>query len=220
MWYTVSMPRRSSATNAAERAATNVKRLVGENIKTFRIAAGMSQEELAEKFGVSRAALSQYELGAGEVNAGDLPRLASLLGITTLDFFQKPPEDNYAPPGKRGREWMIVKATQSHAAKAEERQIQFDPERQIGTAPASWPANSHAMDQALAETVSQFLELSAADQEIVRRMISALHEKQSPPRPESSANRAGRSTPARFQEALSPGGRTLLGRRASAKAVG
>ena len=81
------MPRKSSAPNNLKRSPFNVREAVGSNIKKHRLTLGWSQQELADRFGVSRAAVSQYEIGTGEVNAGDLPRLADLLGISLLDFF-------------------------------------------------------------------------------------------------------------------------------------
>ena len=81
------MPRKSSAPNNLKRSPFNVREAVGGNIKRHRLTLGWSQQELADRFGVSRAAVSQYEIGTGEVNAGDLPRLADLLGISLLDFF-------------------------------------------------------------------------------------------------------------------------------------
>ena len=81
------MPRKSSAPNNLKRSPFNVRETVGSNIKRHRLALGWSQQELADSFGVSRAAVSQYEIGTGEVNAGDLPRLADLLGIGLLDFY-------------------------------------------------------------------------------------------------------------------------------------
>ncbi len=81
------MPRKSSAPNNLKRSPFNVREAVGSNIKRHRLTLGWSQQELADRFGVSRAAVSQYEIGTGEVNAGDLPRLADLLGISLLDFF-------------------------------------------------------------------------------------------------------------------------------------
>ena len=61
--------------------------------KAARLAKDLSQEELAEKFGVSRSALSQFELGKGDVNAGDLPRLAKILGVSTLKLYEQPAEN-------------------------------------------------------------------------------------------------------------------------------
>lgn len=84
------MPRKSSAQNAPKRSDSNVRLVIGANIKARRQALDWSQQELADRFGVSRAAVSQYEIGTGEVNAGDLPRLARILGIHLLDFYRPP----------------------------------------------------------------------------------------------------------------------------------
>ena len=91
------MPRKPSADNAPKRSSTNVRRTIGANIKARRLTLGWSQQELADRFGVSRAAISQYEIGTGEVNAGDLPRLAEILGSGLLDFY------GHAPPVSAAR---------------------------------------------------------------------------------------------------------------------
>lgn len=81
------MPRKSSAPNALKRSPFNVREVVGSNIKRHRLALGWSWPTASE---VSRAAVSQYEIATGKVNAGDLPRLADLLGIGLLDFYASP----------------------------------------------------------------------------------------------------------------------------------
>jgi transcriptional regulator with XRE-family HTH domain len=84
------MPRSLSSANASEKSDSNVRSVIGANIKARRIALKLKQQELADRFGVSRSAISQYENATGEVNAGDLPRLARILGIHLLDFYQPP----------------------------------------------------------------------------------------------------------------------------------
>ncbi len=148
-----------------------MKRVVGENIKAHRIAQNLSQEELAEKFGVSRAAISQYELGVGEVNAGDLPRLARILGITTLEFFHSP--DAYIAPATPSMDWAIAQVTRHQGAGGGLKPFSVD----LG---ASAVRSSEATEQAqtIHEMLSQFSELSVDDQEVVRRIVKALHGKQ------------------------------------------
>lgn len=90
------MPRKSSAANAPKRSDSNVRRIIGANIKARRLALDWNQQDLADRFGVSRSAVSQYEIGTGEVNAGDLPRLAQILGLTLLDFYQSPTRETPA----------------------------------------------------------------------------------------------------------------------------
>lgn len=55
------MPRKSFAPNNLKRFPFSVREAVGSNIKRHRLALGWSQQELADSFGVSRAAVSQYE---------------------------------------------------------------------------------------------------------------------------------------------------------------
>jgi len=100
--YTQPMPRKPSADNAPKRSSTNVRRTIGANVKARRLTLGWSQQELADRFGVSRATVSQYEIGTGEVNAGDLPRLAEILGIGLLEFYGHAPPVSAAQVEKAG----------------------------------------------------------------------------------------------------------------------
>jgi transcriptional regulator with XRE-family HTH domain len=104
------MPRKSSATNTAKRSGYNVRQAVGSNIKIRRLELGWSQQELADRFGVSRAAISQYEIGTGEVNAGDLPRLADILGLSLLEFYEGPLFD-LCDTQSENRNWPVKMAT-------------------------------------------------------------------------------------------------------------
>ena len=54
----------------------------------------MSQADLAAKFGISRAALSQYEVGIGDLNAGDITFLAQILGVPVPYFFLEEGDEN------------------------------------------------------------------------------------------------------------------------------
>ncbi len=56
--------------------------MVGKNIRHFREAAGLSQEALAEKLGVTRQAVSNWELGKTEPDIETLHRIADVLGVT------------------------------------------------------------------------------------------------------------------------------------------
>lgn len=95
------MPRRLSSANAPKRSASNVRRTIGANIKARRLALDWNHQDLADRFGVSRSAVSQYKIGTGEVNAGDLPRLPRLpriLGVDLLGFYCHPARGG-ADPG-------------------------------------------------------------------------------------------------------------------------
>ena len=183
------MPRQSSATNAAERAATNLKRVVGENIKAHRIALDLSQEELAEKFGVSRAAVSQYEIGAGEVNAGDLPRLAEILGMSLPQFFQVPPEPYVAPKGP-DFQWMLGQVTHAQGGTARSHLPQRSLVRSVNSLDPPWTTEEAALESERppqgevpgGEVMAQFSLLTPGNQDLVQRLIRALLEAPSAPR--------------------------------------
>lgn len=52
-------------------------------VKEARLAAGLSQEELARRAGISRAAIAQYESARPRMPAGDiLVRLSEVLGVS------------------------------------------------------------------------------------------------------------------------------------------
>lgn len=58
-------------------------------IKKFRVAKGMTQEELAAIMGTSQAAVGMWETGARMPRADKLPKLAEVLGCSVADLFNK-----------------------------------------------------------------------------------------------------------------------------------
>ena len=56
-------------------------------IKKFRIAKGMTQEELAAIMGTSQGAVGMWETGARMPRADKLPKLAEVLGCSIDDLF-------------------------------------------------------------------------------------------------------------------------------------
>jgi transcriptional regulator with XRE-family HTH domain len=67
--------------------------MVGQNVKRLRIAAGLSQAELAARMGVDRAYVSGLELGQRNPTVVTLWHLAKSLGVKLRSFFEdeKPP---------------------------------------------------------------------------------------------------------------------------------
>jgi transcriptional regulator with XRE-family HTH domain len=59
---------------------------VGEKIRMFRIAAGMTQKELADTAGVSIMAISQYERGIRHPKMSMVRKLASALRVKVYDM--------------------------------------------------------------------------------------------------------------------------------------
>lgn len=57
--------------------------MLGDNIKKYRKAGNLSQEELAEKINVTRQSISLWETGKTQPSIDILVKLASVLGVTT-----------------------------------------------------------------------------------------------------------------------------------------
>ena len=57
---------------------------IGENIKAFRKACGLTQEQLADKLGISYQAVSKWETVSNTPDIALLPQIANVLG-TTID---------------------------------------------------------------------------------------------------------------------------------------
>ena len=69
---------------------------LNEKIYTCRKKAGLSQEALAERIGVSRQAISKWETGEASPEISKLPLLAKTFGVTAdwlLDESEEPEED-------------------------------------------------------------------------------------------------------------------------------
>lgn len=59
---------------------------VGKRIKALRKTRGLTQEQLAEKLGVQRATISNYEIGRRSPHLKELEKIAGVLGVS-LDYF-------------------------------------------------------------------------------------------------------------------------------------
>jgi len=66
---------------------------LGETILKYRQARGLSQERLAEQVGVSRQAVSKWEVGDAVPDTDKLIPLARALGITVDELLGNIPED-------------------------------------------------------------------------------------------------------------------------------
>ena len=71
---------------------------LGEIIQTKRGERGLSQETLAEQVGVSRQAVSKWELGDAIPDTDKLVPLARTLGITVDELLGYAPEGEKTPP--------------------------------------------------------------------------------------------------------------------------
>ena len=69
--------------------SNDVRRVVGRNVKRLRIAAGLSQAELAARMGVDRAYVSGLELGQRNPTIVTLWHIAEALGVKLRSFFDE-----------------------------------------------------------------------------------------------------------------------------------
>ena len=60
---------------------------IGEIIKGFRKAAGMSQMKLAAKLGISYQQIQKYEKGASQLNMPRITQMSKALGVPLKAFF-------------------------------------------------------------------------------------------------------------------------------------
>lgn len=67
----------------------DVRRMVGQNVRRVRIAAGLSQAELAARMGVDRAYVSGLELGQRNPTVITLWHTAKALGTTLRIIFEE-----------------------------------------------------------------------------------------------------------------------------------
>ena len=62
---------------------------VGRNVRLWRIARGFSQQELANRLGVTFQQLQKYEVGHNRMSTGRLVTAAAVLAVPLSAFFDK-----------------------------------------------------------------------------------------------------------------------------------
>ena len=83
-----------SAVEKSRRSSTRKRRpnstdgQVGQSIRAHRLAAGMSQGDLAARIGVSFQQVQKYEKGTNRVGAGRLPQIAEIFGVPVGALFK------------------------------------------------------------------------------------------------------------------------------------
>ena len=71
----------------------NIKKSLGKKIKEKRLNLNLTQEELAEKIGISPKSLSQIELGNNFISAQNLELICQALQTTPKSLFDFSQED-------------------------------------------------------------------------------------------------------------------------------
>ncbi|MDR3533993.1 MAG: helix-turn-helix transcriptional regulator [Rhodopila sp.] len=62
---------------------------LAHNIADLRVTAGLTQQELADRVGVSRSAVAQWETDRGSPQSKRLPKLAETLNTNLQTLFQE-----------------------------------------------------------------------------------------------------------------------------------
>jgi len=83
--------------NTKKRRPNSADSQVGESIRAHRLAAGLSQGDLAKRLGVSFQQVQKYEKGTNRVGAGRLPQIADMFGVPIGALFKDSVD---ASPGK------------------------------------------------------------------------------------------------------------------------
>lgn len=65
---------------------------IGERVRESRSAAGLTQQQLADRIDLDRTALAKIEAGTRQVSALELFRLSDALGLPVAHFVLRPPE--------------------------------------------------------------------------------------------------------------------------------
>jgi len=86
------------------RRPTEQDRAVGPRLKALRRAAGLTQEGLANAFGVSYQQVQKYENGTSRMSGGRLRQAASLLGVSLQDLIGEAEPAGFAEGGGPGYE--------------------------------------------------------------------------------------------------------------------
>jgi transcriptional regulator with XRE-family HTH domain len=71
-----------------KRGPKAVDKIVGRNVRIFRLAKGLSQTDLADKLGITFQQIQKYEKGTNRVGSGRLFEISQILGISLLALFE------------------------------------------------------------------------------------------------------------------------------------
>jgi len=85
--------------HAAERAIRELQTNFGSNVNAARIAAGLTQRDLADRVGMPQQYLSRIEMGHVNLTLRRMSQLATALGQDVVSLLSRP-----TPPKSRARE--------------------------------------------------------------------------------------------------------------------
>jgi transcriptional regulator with XRE-family HTH domain len=81
------------------RGPDSVDRIVGRNIRIYRLQKDLTQTELAEELGLTFQQVQKYEKGTNRVGSGRLLKIAMILGVPVTALFKG--SDEMADTGKQ-----------------------------------------------------------------------------------------------------------------------
>lgn len=70
-----------------ERACSEIDQLLGATLKRIRLEAELSQQNLADKLGISFQQVQKYESGANRISASRLYDIAKIFNVPVSDLF-------------------------------------------------------------------------------------------------------------------------------------
>lgn len=94
------------------RPADPIDQAVGGRLRYFRLQAGLSQQQLAEKLDLTYQQVQKYERGFNRISASKLVRAAEVLGLRPSALLGEDASDDGATPAA-----MIAKLSNPGAAK-------------------------------------------------------------------------------------------------------
>jgi transcriptional regulator with XRE-family HTH domain len=98
---------------------------LGERVKALRVTRGLSQEELAERAGMSLKHLGEIERAVTEPSITAVLGLAKGLEVRVLDLMPDPTRVTPEPKALSFDEWQRIYEMARHLADAAERMVQF-----------------------------------------------------------------------------------------------
>ncbi|TYR34882.1 helix-turn-helix transcriptional regulator [Mesorhizobium microcysteis] len=79
-----------------------IQLLIGWNVRSLRVAKGLSQDDLALAADIERAYVGHLERGKKNPTATTLAKLAGALECHLTELFKDPPEEASLPPPLKG----------------------------------------------------------------------------------------------------------------------
>jgi transcriptional regulator with XRE-family HTH domain len=107
------------SSNAPRSRVNSTDCYVGQKIRQRRIVLGLSQQQIADKIGVTYQQAHKYERGLNRISAGRLYDIAKVLGVSVEYFFEG--LESSQSPMLSARQRMCLELARNFSAIADER---------------------------------------------------------------------------------------------------